>query len=194
VPYSPLFLQQVEDRNVAEITSKGTDIEGTFKREVTFEDSDPTTRFRTEIPAFANTDELAQVLQQNDVVVNAEPLDTGASWWQTLLFSFGPVILLVLLFVLLARRTGNVQNALGAFGRSRARRYQPSGDRVTFADVAGIDEAKEELTEVVDFLPNPDKYRKVGGRIPHGVLLSGPPGTGKTLLARAVAGEAEVPF
>jgi cell division protease FtsH len=83
---------------------------------------------------------------------------------------------------------------LGAFGRSRARRYEPSGDKVTFADVAGIDEAKEELAEVVDFLRNPDKYRKLGGRIPHGVLLSGPPGTGKTLLARAVAGEANVPF
>ena len=92
------------------------------------------------------------------------------------------------------RRAGNVQNVLGAFGRSRARRYQPSGDRVTFADVAGIEEAKAELAEVVDFLRHPDKYRKLGGRIPHGVLLSGPPGTGKTLLARAVAGEAEVPF
>jgi cell division protease FtsH len=194
VPYSPFFLQQVESRNVAEITSQGTDIEGTFKREVTFEDSDATTRFRTEIPAFANTDELAEVLQQNDVVVNAKPLDTGAPWWQTLLFAFGPVILLVALFVFLARRAGNVQNALGAFGRSRASRYEPSGDKVTFADVAGIDEAKAELSEVVDFLRNPDKYRKVGGRIPHGVLLSGPPGTGKTLLARAVAGEAEVPF
>src|SRR6266540_4140876 len=76
----------------------------------------------------------------------------------------------------------------------RARRYQPSGDRVTFADVAGIDEAKAELTEVVDFLRHPEKYRKLGGRIPHGVLLSGLPGTGKTLLARAVAGEADAPF
>src|SRR5437588_13046621 len=83
---------------------------------------------------------------------------------------------------------------LGAFGRSKARRYEPGGDRVTFADVAGIDEAKAELTEVVDFLRHPEKYRRLGGRIPHGVLLSGPPGTGKTLLARAVAGEADVPF
>ena len=99
----------------------------------------------------------------------------------------------MLLFWLL-RRAGNVQNVLGSFGRSRARRYQPSGDRVTFADVAGIDEAKAELTEVVDFLRQPEKYRRLGGRIPHGVLLSGPPGTGKTLLARAVAGEADVPF
>jgi cell division protease FtsH len=92
------------------------------------------------------------------------------------------------------RRAGNVQGALGAFGRSRARRYQPSGVTVTFADVAGIDEAKSELSEVVDFLKHPERYRKLGARIPHGVLLSGPPGTGKTLLARAVAGEAGVPF
>jgi cell division protease FtsH len=83
---------------------------------------------------------------------------------------------------------------LGAFGRSRARLYQPSGDRVTFKDEAGIEEAKHELAEVVDFLRNPDKYQRLGGRIPHGVLLSGPPGTGKTLLARAVAGEANAPF
>src|SRR3979409_1546220 len=81
-----------------------------------------------------------------------------------------------------------------SFGRSRARRVEASEQRVTFEDVAGIDEAKEELTEIVDFLRNPDKYRRLGGRIPHGVLLSGPPGTGKTLLARAVAGEADVPF
>src|SRR5207248_3552799 len=102
--------------------------------------------------------------------------------------------LFVLLLFWLMRRAGNVQNMLGAFGRSRARRYEPTGGRVTFADVAGIDEAKEELTEIVDFLRNPDKYRRLGGRIPHGVLLSGLPGTGKTLLARAVAGEANVPF
>src|SRR5213075_3062055 len=91
-------------------------------------------------------------------------------------------------------RAGNVQGVLGSFGRSGARRYQPAGDKVTFADVAGIDEAKDELTEVVDFLRTPAKYRRLGARIPHGVLLSGSPGTGKTLLARAVAGEANAPF
>jgi cell division protease FtsH len=194
VPYSPFFLQQVQARNVDEITSKGTDIQGAFRKEVTFEDSEPTTRFRTEIPAFANTDELSRLLQENDVTVNADPLDTGGPWWQTLLVGFGPTILFVFLLFWLFRRAGNVQNALGAFGRSRARRYEASGDKVTFADVAGIEEAKDELSEVVDFLRNPGKYRKLGARIPHGVLLSGPPGTGKTLLARAVAGEAEVPF
>jgi cell division protease FtsH len=194
VPYSPFFLQQVKSGNVQEITSKGTDIQGTFKNKISFNGSKPTTLFGTEIPAFANTDELSQVLQDSNVTVNAEPLDTGAPWWQTLLFGFGPTILFLLLFFFLLRRAGSVQNALGAFGRSRARRYEPSGDKVTFADVAGIDDAKEELTEVVDFLRHPEKYRKLGGRIPHGVLLSGPPGTGKTLLARAVAGEAGAPF
>ena len=190
VPYSPFFLAQVNTGNVEEITSKGTDIQGTFKKEVAFEDEQPTTRFRTEIPAFANTDELSEQLQENNVTVNAKPLDRGSPWWQTLLFGFGPTILFVLLLFWLFRRAGNVQNALGSFGRSRARRYEPSGDKVTFADVAGIDEAKDELSEVVDFLKKPEKYRRVGGRIPHGVLLSGQPGTGKTLLARAVAGEA----
>src|SRR5256885_5853501 len=92
------------------------------------------------------------------------------------------------------RRAGNAQNVLGTSTGSRASGYEPTGERVTFADVAGIDEAKQELTEVVDFLRHPEKYRRLGGRIPHGVLLAGPPGTGKTLLARAVAGEAEVPF
>jgi cell division protease FtsH len=194
VPYSPFFLEQVRTSNVDEIRSKGTDIQGTFRKEVTFEDSKPTTRFRTEIPAFANTDELSRLLQENEVTVNAEPLDTGAPWWQTLLFGFGPTILFVLLLFWLYRRAGSMQNILGSFGRSSARRYEPSGDKVTFADVAGIEEAEDELTEVVDFLRNPDRYRRLGGRIPHGVLLAGLPGTGKTLLARAVAGEADVPF
>jgi cell division protease FtsH len=194
VPYSPFFLDQVGKGYVESITSKGTAIQGTFTEKVTYAKEKPTTLFRTEIPAFADNDALSKLLQEKDVVVNAEPLDRGAPWWQSLLVGFGPTLLFIGLLVLLMRRAGNVQNVLGSFGRSRARRYQPSGDRVTFADVAGIDEAKAELTEVVDFLRRPEKYRRLGGRIPHGVLLSGPPGTGKTLLARAVAGEADVPF
>jgi cell division protease FtsH len=194
VPYTPYFVDQVTANQVSAITSKGTAIQGTFAAPQSYEGSKPTRDFETEIPTFADTDALAKLLQDHHVTVNAEPLDTGAAWWESLLFGFGPTILLVLLFVALTRRAGNVQNALGRFGRSSARRYQPSGDKVTFADVAGIDEAKDELSEVVDFLRNPDRYRRLGGRIPHGVLLSGPPGTGKTLLARAVAGEAEVPF
>ena len=194
VPYSPFFIDQVSAGHVKEITSKGTAIQGTFTQKQRYEGSKPTTIFQTEIPAFADNDALSQLLEEKGVVVNAQPLDTGAAWWLNLLLGFGPTILLVFLLVWLMRRAGNVQNVLGSFGRSRARRYQPSGDRVTFADVAGIEEAKAELTEVVDFLRHPDKYRKLGGRIPHGVLLSGAPGTGKTLLARAVAGEADVPF
>src|SRR5436190_1482850 len=194
VPYSPFFLNQVNAGRVKEITSKGTAIQGTFNAKLRYGKSKPTTRFKTEVPAFANTDTLSALLQKKRVVVNAQPLDTAAPWWQSLLLGFGPTILFVLLLFWLMRRAGSAQNLLGTFGRSRARRYQPSGDRVTFADVAGIDEAKRELTEVVDFLRHPEKYRRLGGRIPHGVLLSGPPGTGKTLLARAVAGEADVPF
>ena len=194
VPYSPFFLQQVTDGHVKEITSKGTAIQVTFTQKQQFAGSKPTLRFRTEIPAFADNNALSRLLQKKRVVVNAQPLDSGAPWWQNLLLGFGPTILFIFLLFWIMRRAGNVQNVLGSFGRSRARRYQPSGDRITFADVAGIDEAKGELTEVVDFLRHPEKYQKLGGRIPHGVLLSGPPGTGKTLLARAVAGEADVPF
>ena len=194
VPYSPFFLQQVRDGNVQQITSKGTAIQGMFSHKTQYAGSKPITRFRTEVPAFANNDALSRLLEENNVVVNAQPLDTGAPWWQNLLLGFGPTILFVFLLFWLIRRAGNVQGVLGSFGRSRARRYEPTGDRVTFADVAGIDEAKAELSEVVDFLRHPEKYRRLGGRVPHGVLLSGPPGTGKTLLARAVAGEANVPF
>src|SRR5437762_11105973 len=194
VPYSPFFLEQVQAGHVKMITSKGTAIQGTFTQKEQYAGSRPTTKFQTEIPAFANNDALSKLLQEKRVVVNAQPLDTGAPWWQNLLLGFGPTIVFIFLLVWLMRRAGNVQNVLGSFGRASARRYQPSGDRVTFADVAGIDEAKQELTEVVDFLREPEKYRKLGGRIPHGVLLSGPPGTGKTLLARAVAGEANAPF
>jgi cell division protease FtsH len=127
--------------------------------------------------------------------VNAKPLDQGTPLWQTLIFGFGPTLLLVGIFVWLARRAaGGGAGGIGGLGRSRAKRYEASEQRTTFEDVAGIDEAEEELVEIVDFLRNPDRYRRLGGAIPKGVLLSGPPGTGKTLLARAVAGEADVPF
>jgi cell division protease FtsH len=195
VPYSPFFLNQVRAGNVAEITSRGTAIQGRFQRAAAPPAGGGAARlFETEIPAFANTNALSRLLESNDVVINAEPLDPGVSWWKTLLFGFGPTILFLLLMVVLFRRFGRPQSMLGSFGRSKARRYQPGGIEVTFADVAGIDEAKHELTEIVDFLRNPDKYQRLGGRIPRGVLLSGPPGTGKTLLARAVAGEAGAPF
>ena len=194
IPYSPMFLDQVRDGNVPRITSTGASIQGDFRRPVTYPATTgkSSSRFTTEIPSFANTVALEQLLEDQHVVINAESLQKAAPWWETLLYGFGPTILLLGLLLLLVRRGAG--RALGSFGRSRARRYKPSPERVTFEDVAGIDEAKGELTEIVDFLKNPDRYRRLGGRIPRGCLLSGPPGTGKTLLARAVAGEANVPF
>jgi cell division protease FtsH len=195
VPYNPNFLQQVRNGNVKEISSTGETVQGEFKRDVTFE-GDTATKFETQIPTFANNRQLSELLESNDVVVNAHP-PGERSLLETLLFSFGPTILLVAIFIWLFRRAAagaGGGGVLGQFGRSRARRVEPSTQTVTFEDVAGIDEAEDELVEVVDFLRNPEKYRNLGARIPRGVLLAGPPGTGKTLLARAVAGEASVPF
>jgi cell division protease FtsH len=194
VPYSPFFLKQVNAGHVASITSKGTTVQGTFTIPEQYNGSETSKRFATEIPAFADTNQLARLLQRKGVVVNAVSLEQGTPWWESLLVGFGPTILFVFLLFWLMRRAGGAGNILGQFGRSKARLYEPGGDRVTFTDVAGIDEAKLELSEVVDFLRDADKYRRLGARVPHGVLLSGPPGTGKTLLARAVAGEANVPF
>jgi len=194
VPYSPFFVHQIAAGNVEKITSKGTAIQGTFKHPARYVGSKPTTGFKTEVPAFADTQALARSLERAGVVINAQPLQTTLPWWENVLLNFGPTLLFLGLLVWVSRRATSAQSLLGSFGRSNARRYSPGGSRVTFADVAGIDEAKAELSEVVDFLRRPDRYRKLGGRIPHGVLLSGEPGTGKTLLARAVAGEANVPF
>jgi cell division protease FtsH len=194
IPYSPFFLEQVRDGNVTEISSRGDTIEGDFRRETRFED-EKADHFSTEVPTFANDRELSELLEEQGVQVNARaPGDR--SILETILFSFGPTILLVALFIWFFRRaaSGGAGGALGQFGRSRARRVESTEQHVNFEDVAGIDEAENELVEVVDFLKNPDRYRNLGARIPRGVLLTGPPGTGKTLLARAVAGEAGVPF
>jgi cell division protease FtsH len=200
IPFSPTFLTQVNAGNVQEVTSTNNAIQGTFKKEVKYPENDKnaqaTTRFSTQVPSFANGSELENTLISHGVTIDAKPPDTGPSWFASLIFGFGPTLLLILLFVFIGRRAAQAGGAGGlmSFGRSRARRIEGGDQRVTFKDVAGIDEAKEELTEIVDFLRNPDKYLKLGGRIPRGVLLSGQPGTGKTLLARAVAGEANVPF
>jgi cell division protease FtsH len=198
IAYNPTFREQVKDGNVERISAKGETVQGKFKKAVKPPDSSDgkaAKNFETEVPTFANTDELSKLLEENGVIVQAKPINSGGLL-VNLLLGFGPVILLVGLFVFLARRAGGAggMGALGAFSRSRARRVESGEQRITFADVAGIDEAKAELTEIVDFLKNPDRYRRLGGRIPRGVLLSGAPGTGKTLLAKAVAGEAEVPF
>jgi cell division protease FtsH len=194
------FLGQVSAKNVETITSTGEMIQGTFKKSVSYTpqggNPEQVTRFTTQRPTFAN-DNLFQQLQSTGVPVNANPPDAGPPFWQQLLLGFGPTLLLVWLLVSFTRRAagGGAGGVLGSFGRSRATLYRPeSGRRTTFADVAGIDEVKSEVTEIVDFLRDPDKYRRLGAQIPRGVLLSGPPGSGKTLLARAVAGEAQVPF
>jgi cell division protease FtsH len=200
IPYSPTFLTQVKRGNVDSISSTGTTIQGEFRHEFKYPPTGTGSKvsklFNTEVPTFANTDQLSAALQAGNVQVNAKPAEQGRSFIANLLLGFGPTLLLVGLFVWFARRAARqgAGGGLMGFGKSGARRVEPSEQHVTFDDVAGIDEAKQELTEIVDFLRNPDKYRRLGGRIPRGVLLSGPPGTGKTLLARAVAGEAHAPF
>jgi cell division protease FtsH len=199
IPYSPTFLNEVNDGNVSDISTTGEAVQGTFRTPVRYPADSRTavaTRlFVTEIPAFANNNKLFDELAAKNVTINAHPVSSGPSFLSELIFGFGPVILIVLLFSFLMRRAaGGGAGGLMSFGRSRARRVEGQAEKVTFADVAGIDEAKEELTEIVDFLKNPEKYVRLGGKIPRGVLLSGAPGTGKTLLARAVAGEADATF
>lgn len=201
VPYSPFFLQQVEQGNVKEISSKGEAIDGTLKQKTPYtpDGADEPVRvehFKTRVPTFVNTDQLTEDLQSKGVVLNARSPVTGRNPLLTLLLAFGPTLLIIGGLVWLMRRASSMGGAggLGAFTRSRARIAEPGQSRVTFADVAGIDEAEDELQEIVDFLRRPERYARLGARIPRGVLLYGAPGTGKTLLARAVAGEANVPF
>ena len=194
IPYNPVFLDQVRAGNVERVSAEGATIDGNFKKEYKYRDAKPTKVFATEIPVFANGDELSALLEDKKVTIEAEPINQSRGFLASLILGFGPVLLLIGLFVYFARRSGGAMSAVGAFGRSKARRSEIGEQKITFADVAGIEEAKSELSEIVDFLKNPERYQKLGGRIPKGVLLSGRPGTGKTLLARAVAGEAGVPF
>ena len=197
VPFS-LFQEQVERGNVSEVNAQGDVVQGEFKKAIdspTDDDKEGSDKFETTLPTFVDGERLSRQLEQENVQVNAEEVDTGRSPLFDFLLFFGPTILLVGLFIFLMRRAGGgAGGALTGLGRSKAKRYEADQQRTTFEDVAGIEEAEEELVEIVDFLKNPDKYRKLGAMIPKGVLLSGPPGTGKTLLARAVAGEADVPF
>ncbi len=201
VPYQPFFLEQVEARNVEAITSREDSIEGELKQATTYDppgDDKPVEverfvgrRFRRSSIGPGST----KLVTDRDVVINARAPDAGRGFLLSLLLGLAPAIVLVGFFIWLSRRGAGRGGVLGGFGRSTARRAERGGQqRVTFDDVAGIDEAEQELVEIVDFLKKPERYSRLGARIPRGVLLYGPPGTGKTLLARAVAGEAEAAF
>ncbi|MBM9508704.1 ATP-dependent zinc metalloprotease FtsH [Actinacidiphila acididurans] len=197
VSYSE-FDKQLTANNVKTVYSKGDAIEGVLRKEGKNSDGSGTyTRFKTQRPVFAD-DKLWQTLAKNDVTVTAEPVVTEHGFLYNLLVSLAPVAIIVVLWTLLARRLGSAIGGGGLGGIGRKAPPKPvtveDGKRTTFEDVAGIDEVEAELSEVVDFLKRPEVYRAVGARLPRGVLLAGPPGTGKTLLARAVAGEADVPF
>ncbi len=216
VPYT-LFKEEVRKGNVQAIYSQGDTVTGRFAAPVTYpppapEGEAPTTgergpardapprtatRFTTTVPSFVDPG-LEALLIDNGVEISARPIEEGGSAWTTLLFGFGPALLIIGFYVWFFRRAaqgGGMGGGLMGIGKSRARRYDQATDtRVTFDDVAGIDEAENELVEIVDFLKDPPKYTRLGGTAPKGVLLVGSPGTGKTLLAKAVAGEAGVPF
>ncbi|WUE87225.1 ATP-dependent zinc metalloprotease FtsH [Streptomyces virginiae] len=192
------FSKQVAAGNVSKIYSKGDAIQGELKAKQPLPDGDKGdyTKFVTQRPAFADDALWADLTKQN-VTVTASPVVVQRSFLANLLLSLAPMLLLVLLWVVIARRMGSGAGGMGALGRKAPPKpveLQTGARRTTFEDVAGIDEVEGELNDVVDFLKNPQEYRKMGARMPGGVLLSGPPGTGKTLLARAVAGEAGVPF
>jgi cell division protease FtsH len=196
------FKQQVEADNVTEISSRADTIQGTFRQGAAYppDDGDAAKTvqdFSTTQPAFADPG-LETLLTAHGVVINARPVDEPRNPLLTLLLSFGPTILLIGGFLWLTKRAAaSAGGGLFGLGKSQAKRYDQTaaGDnKVTFADVAGIDEAKAELVEIVDFLKDPQKYTRLGGTAPKGVLLVGAPGTGKTLLAKAIAGEAGVPF
>jgi cell division protease FtsH len=203
VPYQPFFVEQVEADNVREISSTSDSIDGTLKKEATYTPPGGgnavkvSEDFKTEVPSFIDNKATTELLTEHHVVINASAPSSGGSPLLTILFAFLPTLLIIGFFLWLIRKQtgGGKGGILGGFGRSTARRVDAdSKDRITFKDVAGIDDAEEELEEIVDFLKNPDRYTRLGARIPHGVLLYGPPGTGKTLLARAVAGQAHAAY
>jgi len=175
------FLHRVQANQVASVVISGQRIDGELS------DGGSIT---TQAPKDSG---LIPSLQQANVRITVRP-DSGSPWYMSLLLHWGPFILIIAVWIYLMRRMQGGGNRLFSLGKSRARRIDEKAKRSTFADVAGVEEAKEDLVEIIEFLKDPAKFRKLGGKIPKGVLMVGPPGTGKTLLARAVAGEADVPF
>ncbi len=180
VPYTT-FLAALDEGEVVDVTIKGSNLEGTYT---------DGSAFKTYAP---DDPDLISMLREQGVAIEAEP-DESNSFWMSVLVSWGPILLLIAVWIFFMRQMQSGGGKAMSFGKSRAKLLSESQAKVTFKDVAGIDEAKEELEEVVAFLKDPKKFSRLGGRIPKGVLLVGPPGTGKTLLARAIAGEAGVPF
>ena len=176
------LLTDADAGNVRDVTIAGQEISGHMKDGRTFQTYSP------------NDPGLVQTLYKKDVTITAKPPSDGNNWLLTIVSSVLPVLLFLGLWIYMTRQMqGGAGKAMG-FGKSKAKLLTEAQGRVTFEDVAGVDEAKEDLQEIVEFLRDPQKFQKLGGRIPRGVLLVGPPGTGKTLTARAVAGEANVPF
>jgi cell division protease FtsH len=195
VSYS-LFVNEANAGHVKEITLQGTQITGVFDTKVAsdIDKGKDQTNFATNVPEVGTQDPTTIVLKGNpSAEVKVTPSSNG-NFIGSLLINLLPIAAVVGILWWFSRRSAGAQQGLFSFGQSRARLYMGGKTRTTFADVAGVEEAKVDLEEIVDYLRSPDRYQRLGGKIPHGVLLVGPPGTGKTLLAKAVAGEADVPF
>nr|WSX75281.1 ATP-dependent zinc metalloprotease FtsH [Streptomyces sp. NBC_00899] len=189
------FTAQLDSGNVTTVYSRGSQIQGTLKQAGKTPGGATYVRFKTYKPAFADSGQLWREITLKKVSVSAEPVSQGPGLGQSLLVSLVPTALLIAIWLFVARRANRGAGGVGGIlGRKPPKPVEAERGRTSFADVAGIDEVEGELNDVVDFLRRPDAYRRMGAKMPRGVLLAGPPGTGKTLLARAVAGEAGVPF